>query len=336
MRSISVRLALFNLLVVFLPVAGVLALGFYEQRLEQTQIDSMQRQGSIVVGILQGAANPAVALQNVRFGDERIRIVDPAGRVVADTGPLVAPEEQTAAGTQSNWLYRATAAVFRKPLQWIRPFAPPLASSDTYEQSSVLHGPEILTAFLGQTGVTKRVSSAPGRPVTIYTALPVYRRGNVVDAVLVSQTTDDIRQDLYAVRLAIAEIFLASVFVAVVLTLLVSTTIVQPLRQLRKEAGEIADQQGRLHGSFKGSGKRDEIGDLSRALERLTRSLEERQKSSDAFVSALADEVPNPLSSIRAATEMLAQVDDPGERARYLQQVETEIARMEKLLAQSR
>ena len=139
MRRISVRLALFNLLVVFLPVAGVLALGFYEQWLEEAQIDSMQRQAAIVIGGMQGVEKPAVALENVRFGDERIRVVDPSGRVIADTGPLAAPEEESATVSQPNWLYRAAAAVFRKPMQWIRPIAPPLPSSDAYEQSGVLH-----------------------------------------------------------------------------------------------------------------------------------------------------------------------------------------------------
>ena len=41
LSRISIRLALFNLLVVFLPVAGVLFIGSYEQHLETAQVDSM-------------------------------------------------------------------------------------------------------------------------------------------------------------------------------------------------------------------------------------------------------------------------------------------------------
>jgi two-component system sensor histidine kinase ChvG len=121
-----------------------------------------------------------------------------------------------------------------------------------------------------------------------------------------------------------------------ILTLLVSTTIAQPLRQLRKEAGEIADQRGRLRGRFKGSSKRDEIGDLARALERLTRRLEMHQQSTEAFASDVSHEFKNPLASIRMATEMLAQVDAPAERSRFLRVAESEIARMENLLSQVR
>ena len=333
---ISIRLALFNLLVVFLPVAGVLFVGNYEQNLEEMQIDSMQRQGRLVAGAILNGEKPTAALGSVRFGDERIRIVSPSRRVIADTGAISVAEEESESPAHSNWLYRVGAAILKKPLQWLRPITRPLASSDEYERSGILRGPEVEAAFQGRTAVEKRVSSAPARQVTIYTALPIYRRGDVVGTVLVSQTTDGIREKIHAVRLAVLQIFLAAVVVAMILTLLVSTTIVQPLRQLRKEATDIADPRGRLRGRFKGSKKRDEIGDLARALERLSRRLEQHQQSTEAFASDVSHEFKNPLASIRMATEMLAQVDAPAERSRFLRVAESEIARMENLMAQVR
>jgi len=333
---ISIRLALFNLLVVFLPVAGVLFVGNYEQNLEETQIDSMQRQGRLVAAAIVSGERPTAALAGVRFGDERIRMVSPSRRVIADTGAISVAEEEAESPAHANWLYRVGAAILKKPLQWLRPITRPLASSDQYERSGILRGPEIEAAFQGRTAVEKRVSSAPARQVTIYTALPIYRRGDVTGAVLVSQTTDGIREKIHAVRLAVIQVFLAAVVVAMILTLLVSTTIVQPLRQLRKEATDISDPRGRLRGRFKGSKKRDEIGDLARALERLSRRLEQHQQSTEAFASDVSHEFKNPLASIRMATEMLAQVDAPAERSRFLRVAESEIARMENLMAQVR
>lgn len=330
---ISIRLMLFNLLLVFLPVAGLLFLGIYEQHLEKTQLEGMQRQARLIVAMIQSGANPAV-IRNVPFGDERIRIVSADGRVTADTGAVVDVEENTAIHT--NILYRIGAAIFKRPLQWFRPATRPLTTSEEYERSPLLSGPEVQSAFQGRPGVEKRVSTAQDRQVTLYTAIPVYRHREVSSAVLVSQTTDQIRADIHAVRLSIFEVFLASVVVASILTLMVSTTIVQPLRQLRKEANEIADRRGRLRGRFKGSSKRDEIGDLARTLERLTGRLEQHQQSTEAFASDVSHEFKNPLASVRMATEMLAQVDAPAERARFLRVVESEIARMETLLSQVR
>ena len=71
LSRISIRLALFNLLVVFLPVAGVLFIGSYEQHLETAQVDSMQRQARLIVSTMQSGANATAVLRNVRFGEDR-------------------------------------------------------------------------------------------------------------------------------------------------------------------------------------------------------------------------------------------------------------------------
>ena len=56
LSRISIRLALFNLLVVFLPVAALLFIGIYEEHLEKAQLDSMERQARLVVSTLQSGA----------------------------------------------------------------------------------------------------------------------------------------------------------------------------------------------------------------------------------------------------------------------------------------
>ncbi|HEV8658751.1 MAG TPA: ATP-binding protein [Thermoanaerobaculia bacterium] len=337
---ISLRLMLFNLLLVFLPVAGVLLLDFYEQHLERAQIQSMFRQARLIVALIQtdpqSRFEKAAPLLRQLVSDQRFRVVTTDGRVLLDSGPLRDVDQEESTNPQKNWLYRFGAAVLKKPLQWIRPVTRPLTSSDAYERSGVLRGSEIQDALVGQRGVEKRVSSQPDRQVMLYTAVPVFRGGRVAGAVLVSQSTDDIREELHEVRLAVFRIFMISVVLACILTLMVSTTIVQPLRQLRKEAGEILDRRGRLRGRFKGSSKHDEIGDLARALERLTHRVEQHQQLAEAFASDVSHEFKNPLASIRMATEMLAQVDSPAERARFLRVAESEIARMENLLAQVR
>jgi two-component system sensor histidine kinase ChvG len=340
---ISLRLMLFNALLVFLPVAGFLLLGTYEEHLERAQIESMFRQARLVVAMMQSGGEPrfdriAPLFRELEGSDSRLRLVDKNGHVVFDSGSPQGPqlEQGESAGPRHNWLYRLGAAILKRPLQWIRPVLRPLPSSDAYERSAVLRGKEVQDALVGRGSVEKRVSSEAGRPVTLYTSAPVYRRGEVIAVVIVSRTTDDIRQDLHAIRLAVLQIFALSVIAAIILTLMVSTTIVRPLRQLRKEAGEILDRRGRLRKRFKGVQRRDEIGDLSRALERLTRRIEQHQQLTEAFASDVSHEFKNPLASIRTATEMLSTVETAEDRHRFLRITEMEIARMENLLAQVR
>jgi two-component system sensor histidine kinase ChvG len=335
LARISLRLMLFNILVVFLPIAGVLFLGSYEKTMEQMQIESMERQAWLVLSATQDGRDVAPILHQLRPSDGRIRIVAPDGRVLADSGPLTdtMPGETPA---QRNWLYRLGAAIVPNGLRRrIRP-TPPLASSDDYERSPILRGPEVQNALVGTISSEKRMASDPDHTVTLYLGMPVYKNHEVTSVIVVSQTTDEIRAAIHKGRLAIFRVFLISFVVAMVLTMLVSTTIVQPIRQLRKDAHEILDASGRLRGRFKGSKKRDEIGDLARSLERLSRRLEERQKETESFASDISHEFKNPLASIRAAVEMLGETSSADDRTRFVRIAESEIARMERLLSQVR
>jgi two-component system sensor histidine kinase ChvG len=169
--------------------------------------------------------------------------------------------------------------------------------------------------------------------VTLYSAIPVRISGEVIGAVLVSQSTADIHASLDEVRLGIFKVVLASVGVAVLLSLLVSQTIARPLRRLRREATSFLDRRGRIKGRFTGSNRPDEIGDLARSLEELSSRLEEKIGFIESFAADVSHEFKNPLASIRNATELLAEVDDPEERRRFFDVAQSEIARMEKLLS---
>jgi len=170
----------------------------------------------------------------------------------------------------------------------------------------------------------------------LHIAIPVRVGGEVVGAVVVSQSTRRIMATLYAVRLDVFRVFLASVAVAVVLTLIVATTIARPLARLRLRAGEILDRRGRLTGSFEPSRRKDEIGELERALAELTRRLEEHLRHTESFAADVSHEFRNPLASIRTATEMALEVEDPEQRRHFLEMAQRDVARMERLLTEVR
>jgi signal transduction histidine kinase len=102
--------------------------------------------------------------------------------------------------------------------------------------------------------------------------------------------------------------------VAVILTLLSALTIVRPLGRLQRRAGEILDRRGRLTGGFEVTHRRDEIGDLERALASLTGRLAAHLKASEHLTADLAHEFRNPLAAIRAATEVAMDEPDADER----------------------
>jgi two-component system, OmpR family, sensor histidine kinase ChvG len=342
--GIRPRLLAFNLLLVFLPLFGFLSLDVYEHRLLRAQERSMVQQARLFAAALSSAqsadAQSAVRLIESLQGrlDARLRVVDAEGNLLADSSriahPLL-PDDEASAKKPANetslyrlgaWFYRLYARVFEPP-------SPTFESAEFYGAARKLDGPEIQAALDGRYGSATRVSASGQRSVTLYSAIPFRRDGRIAGAVLVSQSTYRILQDLYAERLGLFKVVLLSIAVAALLSLLVAATIARPLRHLRDEAEAIVDRRGRLTGGFQGSGRPDQIGDLARSLQELTRRLDARMKTLETFAADVSHELRNPLSSIRAAAEMAAEVDDPAERRRFLDIVERDIARMENLLA---
>ncbi len=348
-QGISIRLLLFNVLLVFLPAAGFLYLDVYERELLEAQERAMVQQGRHLAAALseQGGLDRPLAESLLRRLDRRtearLRIVGRDSALLADSatlGPQRAParEETSYADTlppeaREKLVYRAGAWLYKLPRRLSLWMGAPQPSSEPENAYRPLEAREVRAALSGRYGAATRRSKGGQRSLTLYSAIPVRNQGQVVGAVVVSQSTFRILSALYEVRLGIFKVFLASVAAAVVLSLLVSTTIARPLRQLRNEAAALLDRRGRLRGRFRGSRRGDEIGDLARALEELTRRLEAHLAFIESFASDVSHELKNPLASIRGATELLAEVEDPADRQRFLSMVQKEVARMEGLLS---
>ncbi len=353
---ISYRLLAFNLLLVFLPLTGFLFLDVYEHRLLRAQERSMVQQGRLLAAALSTApsvdAASAQALLEALQGrpDARLRVLDLEGNLLADSSRVSTPDEAPTDATdpadaeteppelprrppRETRLYRIGAWFYQLYARVFEPPAPGLASAEFYGAAKRLDGPEIQTALRGRYGSATRVSASGQRSVTLYAAVPFRRDGRIAGAVLVSQSTYRILQDLYAERLGLFKIVLASVAVAVLLSVLVSTTIVRPLRRLRDEASAILDRRGRLKGAFGASSRPDEIGDLARALRELTRRLDAHLQTLESFAADISHELRNLLTSIRTAADMAAEVEDPAERRRFREIVQRDIARVERMLA---
>jgi two-component system, OmpR family, sensor histidine kinase ChvG len=358
LSRIWIRLLAFNVLLVFVPAAGILYLDVYERQLLAALERSMVQQGRILAAALTdreelGEEEARGLLERLeQRTTARLRILDWEGRLLADSsqigprmeGPpasLPAPvlastlPAGTPAKARERRLYRLGSAVFRG-LERLTTRPEAAESPEFYDPAHPFQGSEVLAALEGRYGATTRISPAGQRSVTLYSAIPIRRQGEVVGAVLVSQSTLRILQDLYDLRLASFKVFLASLGVAALLSVVVATTIVRPLTQLRREAAAILDRRGKLRGRFQESRRRDEIGELARALATLSRRLDEHLMFSESFAADVSHEFKNPLASIRTATEMLCEARDEEERRRFTAMVLEEVARLERLLSSVR
>jgi two-component system sensor histidine kinase ChvG len=364
LRSLSTRLLLFNILILFLPLGSLLLLDTYENQLLAFQENSMIQQGRILSAALAGlgaegqsaetpaedmlAAGAARILENLKARvDSRLRVVDRRGRLLADSSRLNPREDAEAARTAAyadetrgqrssaneSLLYRV--AVY--PLNFVKKlFFPPQAgysSAEYYSGSAVLMGPEILAALEGRYGAATRISTGEQASVTLYSAIPIEGNepGEISGAVLVSRSSYGILLNLYRLRLDIIKIFLISIAISLALSLGLSLTITAPIKKLKHEAERVLDKSGHFQEHFRGQRRADEIGDLSRSLGGLSQKLEKRIAFIDAFISDLLHELKNPMAAIRGQTELA--IAAPEKEAKLLEGIRQEEVRMERLLA---
>jgi two-component system sensor histidine kinase ChvG len=345
---ISLRLLAFNVLLVFLPVGGVLFFDTYESHLLSAQERTMAQEGRLLAAAIEarervdGEDARRILIQLDQRQLARLRVINAAGEVIADSA-LLGPRRESEGSvtdtatpqtaTERSLLYRIGSLPFRL-LRGTR--EDPSTPEDQDFGSDLLARPEIQSALEGRYGAATRISVGRRRSVTLHIAIPVRIEGAVDGAVLVSQSTGRILQALDAVRLDVFKVFLLSLGAAVALSLIAATTIARPLTRLRRRAGDILDRRGRLRGGFTASSRRDEIGDLERALAELTRQLEQHLSSTEAFAADVSHEFKNPLASIRTATDMALEDVEPGERRCFLTMIQNDVARMERLLSEAR
>jgi two-component system, OmpR family, sensor histidine kinase ChvG len=340
LSRLPVRLLAFNVILVFLPIAGVLLLDEYEDRLETAEIRDVTHRARLIAaamareGTLDGAAFEEV-VRRARIDDLRVRLIDSSGMVVADSRDILPPAPQSTARTdRQSPLYRIGVLLLRPVIRLVEPPEQPL-EVDYFENATRLAGPDIESVLHGREAIQKKISAAEQRSVTIYRLVPIVVGGWTVGAVVASKSTYAILQDLYAVRLRVMRIFIASLLVAVLVTVFFATSIVRPLRQLRVDARAVLDRRKRTTiPEFRGSQRRDEIGELSRALERIMRRLDAHVAFVEGFAGDVVHELKNPLASIRNANEMIADADtSSADRRRFAEVVDGEVARMERLLS---
>jgi len=348
LSRIWVRLLAFNLLIVFLPVAGVLFLDTYEKHLLAAQESTMVQEGRLLAAALEAAGGPRtetasrVLLQLGQRHEARLRVVDHEGRLLADSarlGPRREPEADRDLtiedARREGLLYRLGSMPFRL-LRQARGGSSE-APADPYDGSDRLMGREVREALAGRYGAATRVTRGTQRSVTLYSAIPVRGTSAEVEgAVLVSRSTYRILRTLDDVRIDIFRVFLLSLAAAVLLTAIAATTVVRPLARLRRQAEATVDRRGRLQVGFDPTRRRDEIGDLERALAELTQRLERQMLLMESFAADVAHEFRNPLAGIRTATEMASDTDDTAARTRFLDMAQRDVARLERLLSDAR
>ncbi|MEQ6358111.1 HAMP domain-containing sensor histidine kinase [Thermoanaerobacter thermohydrosulfuricus] len=203
------------------------------------------------------------------------------------------------------------------------------ASSKEFEGKVIKDYSDINEALNGK-GSTS-IHDINGVGWAMYTAVPVIAKNNVVGAILISSSIDNIIDLLNSIKYRMIYTFTGIGFLVSLLSLLVASYITNPLKRLTEAANILS--QGKL--DYKVDVKsNDEIGKLARAFNKMSLSLMQIDEERKRFVSDASHELKTPLASVKALVESL--IDSRNEDVHFykeiLRDVDSEIDRMTRLV----
>jgi two-component system sensor histidine kinase ChvG len=345
------RVLLVNLVVLAIPVFGLLYLKQYRESLIQAEMEAMATQGRVFALSLGATAVladqtgrerlvPELTRHQVRllltetglrgrlyapFEEGGILLVDsyqlagPNGVIVVD--PLVPQEEPG--------LLDRVLAFIDGLFAWL-PGTEDLPAYEDGATQTAADYPEVLAAlFGGQEGQARRGHDGK---LVLTMAVPVQRYRQVLGALLLTKDGGAIERSVAARRVDVLVIFGVALTVTVLLSLYLAGTIARPIRTLARAADRVKSGKGKKIPLPDYSRRRDEIGELGRALTAMTDTLWMRVDAIEGFAADVAHEIKNPLTSLRSAVETVMRLDDPARIKQLLAIILDDVNRMDRLI----
>jgi two-component system sensor histidine kinase ChvG len=343
------RVLAVNLVAPIILVGGLFYLDKYKNELIAADLESLRLRGEMVAAaIAEGAVidnglevpnlSTHLAREMVRRlsppAQVRTRLFAPGGELLSDSRGLISSQApvqiESLPPPDRRWL----ATTFREVYDFIT--ASGLGNQDLPLYHERMHPnaadySEVGKALGGDSAWTVRRNGE--RRLILSAAVPVQHYKQVLGALMVTETGDDIAQSLFKVRLTIFQAFGIALGVTILLSLYLAGTIARPIRRLAAAAESVRRARGRRHTIPDLSRRGDEIGDLSGALREMTEALWRRMDAIEAFAADVSHEIKNPLTSLRSAVETAARVQNPDHQRKLMAIILDDVTRLDRLIS---
>lgn len=321
-----------NLLSLLILFVGALALNEWRRGLIEARQESLMAQAELMsnvlgeLGITTGVPAPALdeyatarwLRDNFVPVGQRARVFDRDGLPVADS-------------------YMVTEAIPGDPLRPALPAGTVAPGPDLraeieedrrLEQARLELATEIETALTEGPQATVRRDESGKRVISV--SLPI-RHVRQELGVLTLETAD-VDAILAAQRAALMPFAIVALVVSLFSSLLLHLFVARPVMRLSAAADSVRLQQTRAISMPDLEERRDEIGDLARSLETMTRALSDRMEAIERFAADVSHEIKNPLTSIRSALETLPLVKAEAQRERLTALLQQDVRRLDRLI----
>ena len=264
-------------------------------------------------------------LKGLSRSNSRIWVINRNRHVLALTGSLsensttLAKDPKGLIGSILEPIYRL---LLKQPNQRI---------DDNLDGVSRLDGRDVVSALKGKPAINWRRTS-DDQAVILSASHPVWDNGEIIGAVVVEQTNNDI-QTLQNNALKNLMNVTIIVFLAATLFLIIfATRLSSRIRQLHKQTEAVINSDGRVQGDIVASESTDELGDLSRSFADMMTRLQEYTRYLETMASKLSHELRTPLAVVRSSLDNLELEDLPESAKPYTQRASEGIGRLSNIL----
>ncbi len=337
----------FNLVALVVLVLGVLYLNQFQDSLIATRERGMRTEGLLMVAAIEdklpSEANEqelrSIALSVVEsYSDRtanRIWIYDSAQRFLGGAAADAPPSLIESGEEDVQWssAFTSIAGEF-----WDR--AAPIFRRDTTSEepviSTALANPVAREAIDTGRIISQQMTSTDGRLV-LTVGVPLQHENRIRGALTLTTPPGEIDQLVRGQREQVLQVFALAIICSIVLSLVLASTIVRPLRYLAEAAQESGARTRRKGETNRVdlpdlTGRPDEIGFLSGALQAMTTALYDRIEANEMFAADVAHEIKNPLTSLRSAVETMPYAKDDAGRQRLLDVIMKDVDRLNRLV----
>ena len=329
--SLAPRILAVNLFAVLALMFSVIYLDTFRERLIDQRVSELTMQARLIADFMTASPRahwPALADRYGFAGGTRLRLYDETGVLVADSWRKTGPTFELR-DPKTEPFKREAARTLDRIIEGFGNNSP-LPDYVDPARDDAAAWPEVVAARRGT--VAKALRRAPDRTIIIGIAVPVKGGAEPYPVLQLTLDTRDITRLVRSERGTLGLVFLGVLAVSVLFSNFLASTIVRPLRRLAVSAQRVRLGRSREVTVPRFARRRDEIGQLARALSDMTGALRERIDATEDFAADVAHELKNPLASLRSAVDSLELVRNDEQKTLLLEVIRDDVARIDRLI----
>jgi len=261
-------------------------------------------------------------LQGLNRGNSRVWVINRNRHVLALAGSLT----NTSSDVQETISTSLLDPIYRLLLQ-----QPNTQFDDNLDGVSRLNSNDVISALKGKPAINWR-RTLDKRAVILSASHPVWDDGEVIGAVVVEQTNNDIQSLQNDAIKNLMNLTFVVFLTAMFFLIIFATRLSNRIRQLHRQTESAISPDGRVQGEITASPAGDELGDLSRSFSDMMVRLQEYTRYLETMASKLSHELRTPLAVVKSSLENLELEPLPNNAKTYTNRASEGLNRLSNIL----